>query len=112
MTLGSSRFTMINTGFICAACGHAVPPARGTARNHCPRCLKSLHVDELPGDRAAQCGALMPAIGYEVRGSDRITLIFRCAGCGAVRRNKAVQDGPDADDRAAILKLTPEAPTR
>lgn len=24
--------------------------------NHCPNCLSSKHVDEMPGDREAKCG--------------------------------------------------------
>ena len=47
--------------FTCKVCGRPVSPdtAGSAHRNHCPNCLTSLHVDEEPGDRAADCGGLM-----------------------------------------------------
>lgn len=41
-------------------CGRPVVPAGAGSdhRNHCPNCLSSLHVDDEPGDRAADCGVL------------------------------------------------------
>ena len=32
-------------------------------RNHCPNCLHSLHLDNEPGDREADCGGIMDADG-------------------------------------------------
>ena len=47
-----------NTGFACVHCSAPVPAnTDGHYRNHCPHCLWSLHVDELPGDRASDCQA-------------------------------------------------------
>ena len=41
-----------NTDFVCGHCSTLVPAnTDGHYRNHCPWCLWSLHVDELPGDR-------------------------------------------------------------
>ncbi|HLR46538.1 MAG TPA: RNHCP domain-containing protein, partial [Deinococcales bacterium] len=59
-----------NTGFTCSNCGAEVPPlARGGCRNHCPRCLHSLHVDVNPGDRASDCGGLLEPVGLlQVKG--------------------------------------------
>ncbi|MET1001543.1 MAG: RNHCP domain-containing protein, partial [Acidimicrobiia bacterium] len=47
--------------FRCRRCGLDVSyDAPGTAhRNHCPNCLWSRHVDDRPGDRAAECGSAM-----------------------------------------------------
>ncbi len=44
--------------FVCKVCGRTVPPegAGSEYRNHCPYCLSSLHLDTVPGDRAAGCG--------------------------------------------------------
>jgi len=55
MVLQSRKFVGSgNDAFVCAVCGFQVPPVtEGGYRNHCPRCLHSLHVDESPGDRAA-----------------------------------------------------------
>ena len=47
--------------FVCQHCGKTVlPDGAGTAhRNHCPKCLFSLHLDMEPGDREAGCGGSM-----------------------------------------------------
>ena len=53
-----------NTGFACVHCTLPVPAnTDGHYRNHCPYCLWSLHVDDLPGDRASECRAPM-AVSY------------------------------------------------
>ena len=50
-----------NDSFTCKVCGRLVVAAGAGSshRNHCPNCLSSLHVDEEPGDRAADCGGIM-----------------------------------------------------
>lgn len=47
-----------NDTFSCRVCDRLVfpTPTGGDHRNHCPNCLSSLHVDQEPGDRAADCG--------------------------------------------------------
>ena len=35
--------------------------------NHCPNCLTSLHLDNEPGDRAADCGGQMEPVAVWVR---------------------------------------------
>ena len=62
-----------NTGFACVHCATPVPAnTDGHYRNHCPYCLWSLHVDELPGDRPAELSALqrVAAGGVEDAGAD------------------------------------------
>lgn len=76
-----------NEAFTCAHCGHAVPPAPSGVRNHCPRCLRSLHVDgAVPGDRAADCGGVMHPVALETTGG--LGVRQRCARCGHERMNR------------------------
>ena len=64
--------------------------------NHCPKCLWSKHVDVNPGDRAADCGALMEPVALEVA-SPEYTLVHRCVRCRHEKRNKLdAQDDMDA----------------
>lgn len=44
-TTMSKTFVKNDAGFVCVHCGHQVPPLYTTSRDHCPRCLYSLHVD-------------------------------------------------------------------
>ena len=55
----TKRFSKNDDGFVCVNCGFEVEPLGKTSRNHCPRCLCSLHVDVLPGDRANPCGGIL-----------------------------------------------------
>lgn len=76
-------------------------------RNHCPKCLYSLHLDkEISGDRAAECGGEMEPIGlaFKKEGVDKygekrqgeIMLIHRCQKCGKISINRiAADDEPD-----------------
>ncbi|MDI3257306.1 MAG: RNHCP domain-containing protein [Kyrpidia sp.] len=84
----AKRFTVRNEGFICARCGLPVAPLPGSCRNHCPRCLWSRHVDELPGDRAAGCGGLMEPVAVEYDGKKGYMVVHRCRRCGKETRNK------------------------
>lgn len=105
--LKTKRFSKKNDGFICENCKKEVQPASKTCRNHCPFCLHSKHVDLLPGDRANPCQGLMKPIGYETTGKNRIILVFKCTKCGAITRNKSVQETCLQDDSYdEILKLT------
>lgn len=91
--------------FACAHCHADVVPARRTARDHCPRCLHSQHVDEAPGDRAATCHGLLVPVDAERRG-EGFRIRYRCARCGAERFNKALLDVHDPDDWEALVSLT------
>lgn len=96
---------MRDEAFTCAHCGREVPPHGRTARDHCPSCLRSLHVDVVPGDRAATCGGILDPVGVEVRGADTV-LRYRCRRCGAERTNRALLDGADPDDWSRIAALS------
>ena len=49
------KFKMIDEKFICENCGYEVDKLNYTARDHCPNCLWSKHVDINPGDRLNDC---------------------------------------------------------
>ena len=94
--------------FRCRNCGLDVPfDAPGTAhRNHCPNCLWSRHVDDSPGDRAAECGSAMEPIAVSVRGSGEWVLIHRCTGCSTLHLNRtAGDDNPLPLVRLAVKPL-------
>jgi hypothetical protein len=94
--------------FRCGHCRLDVPiQAVGTAhRNHCPNCLWSRHVDDSPGDRAADCGALMEPIAITVRGGGEWVLVHRCRACDEIHLNRtAGDDNPLMLMRLAVLPL-------
>ena len=80
--------------FRCVHCRLDVPTdAAGTQhRNHCPACLWSRHVDDRPGDRAADCGSGMEPIAISVRGKGEWVIIHRCTGCGELHANRSAGD--------------------
>ena len=91
------------SGFVCQYCGRAVnPEAVGTGhRNHCPWCLRSVHLDKKPGDRAAACGGIMEPIAISVRWNKEWVIIHRCTVCGALNENRIAGD----DNEMALLSL-------
>ena len=69
--------------------------------NHCPHCLWSRHVDNNPGDRASNCGAMMAPIAAEPT-RDGFVIIHKCERCGkTIRQHSAENDNIDA-----IIALT------
>ncbi len=82
-----------NTGFICAYCGADVKPlTNGSYRNHCPICLYSIHVDNLPGDRASNCLGLMKPIGIRFNSKKGWQIIHHCKKCGTEKVNRIAPD--------------------
>lgn len=90
-------------GFACIGCGAHVPWHGGGTRhrNHCPWCLASRHLDEAPGDRAADCGGVMDAVAIWRRDDGEWSLIHRCRRCGALSSNRIAAD----DSPARLLQL-------
>lgn len=80
--------------FICKSCGHIVPlNVSGTRnRNHCPKCLMSIHLDNVPGDREANCGGIMEPISVWVRDNGEWAIIHRCRICGKISSNRIAAD--------------------
>ena len=91
-------FTRTIENFTCGHCGNSV--RGGGYTNHCPKCLRSKHVDVHPGDRAERCGGMMEPIRLEGSSPEYI-IIHRCVKCGRERPNKAVPE----DDREALVAV-------
>ena len=84
--------------FICENCAAAVKVDGYT--NHCPACLYSKDVDVNPGDRAANCGGMMPPVSVMAKGNGYV-ILHRCVKCGKERANRASA----GDNFDAILKV-------
>ena len=83
--------------FVCKVCGREVIPdgAGSGHRNHCPYCLASKHLDNEPGDRAADCGGTMEPVAVWVRKNGEWAIVHRCRICGALSSNRiAADDNP------------------
>ncbi|MCL2698469.1 MAG: RNHCP domain-containing protein [Oscillospiraceae bacterium] len=91
---GYYRKNPCNDAFTCKICGRLVTPqgAASEHRNHCPNCLSSKHVDNEPGDREANCGGVMEAIGVWVRKGGEWAIIHRCRICGHLSSNRSAAD--------------------
>lgn len=87
----------LDGGFVCVSCEATVPSGGARVRDHCPFCLHGLHVDDVPGDRASQCSGVLVPEGFAIEGRAGVVITYRCAKCGAVRRNRA-----HGDDRLPV----------
>ena len=94
------RNTPCNESFVCKNCDEFVlPEGAGTShRNHCPKCLSSVHVDINPGDRASSCKGTMEPISVWVRKNGEWAIIHRCRLCGDISSNRIA-----ADDNPTLL---------
>ena len=95
------RFNMVNENFICENCKKKVSKSSYTARDHCPYCLYSKHVDINPGDRANTCHGLLKPIGIE-KFKDTYKIIYKCEKCNTIHKNIASKD----DDMDLIIELS------
>ncbi|MEA4832230.1 MAG: RNHCP domain-containing protein [Oscillospiraceae bacterium] len=95
-------FTKNDNGFICAGCGAQVMPLGYSSRDHCPKCLMSLHVDINPGDRANECGGKLIPISVQPDSKKGFVIIYVCEKCGGSARCRAAND----DDTALLIRLT------
>ncbi|MFN7142392.1 MAG: RNHCP domain-containing protein [Myxococcota bacterium] len=96
--------------FVCAHCGREVPKGGAPVRDHCPWCLRGLHVDVIPGDRAAGCGGVLDPIGFERR--PEIVIRYRCRTCAhafTVRAHPGDAIPPSLDPRDVDRRPTPPA---
>lgn len=87
-------FKMINESFICENCGKTVEKhLTWSARNHCPFCLYSKHLDdEFPGDRASNCHSLMKPIWIDNKKNKWWMIKHKCLKCGKEILNKVAVD--------------------
>lgn len=95
------RFTMKDEHFICENCGAEIKPLGYTARDHCPFCLYSKHVDIFPGDRSNNCKGLMRPIGIE-KFKDTYKILYECNKCKEKHKNIMASD----DDMSLIIELS------
>ncbi|MDR0804357.1 MAG: RNHCP domain-containing protein [Oscillospiraceae bacterium] len=93
-------FTMRGGGFVCEYCGGDNPPLTGTVRDHCRVCLRSMHLDVNPGDRACECHGVMNPVGYYTGKKEQIA--YQCDKCGYTHRNVVAVD----DDYELILRVS------
>lgn len=96
------NFTMIDEAFICQVCKREVEVLGYTARDHCPYCLHSLHLDIMPGDRQSSCHGILVPEAIERMPKDNYKIIYRCFNCGEIKKNKAAKD----DNFDLILALS------
>lgn len=84
------RFQKRKEDFTCNHCGTFVSGTGFT--NHCPNCLWSLHVDNVPGDREVVCRGLMEPQRVEQQ-DGKYRILHVCKSCGAQKINEvAVED--------------------
>ena len=95
------NFTMLDEEFICENCGKKVTPLGYTARDHCPFCLYSKHVDIMPGDRKNTCLGLLEPIEIE-KFRDTYKIVYRCLKCGELHKNIMAKD----DDMEVIISIS------
>ena len=100
----NKRFTKNDSGFVCKNCGAEVPPLSYSSRDHCNKCLCSLHVDENPGDRANPCGGLLVPVNSLPDSKKGFIINYKCKKCGKRLRCRAASD----DDTELLIKLTAE----
>lgn len=91
----------------CRHCGGEFSlDAPGTRhRNHCPWCLWSVHLDDTPGDRAADCGGGMEPIAIHAASDGEWLLVHQCKTCFAVHVNRIA--GDDSERELLSLALRP-----
>lgn len=85
------KFNMIDEEFICENCNKKVDKLRYSARDHCPFCLYSKHVDIFPGDRANECKGLLKPISIE-KFKNTFKIIYKCEKCNQLHKNIVATD--------------------
>ena len=106
----NKHFKMIDEEFTCLVCGFLVKPLGYTARDHCPNCLCSLHLDNYPGDRECMCHGVLKPIGIEKGKKDTLKIIYECETCKMIKKNKMAND--DNMDKIIYLMSHPKSMAR
>ena len=96
-----TNFTMRDEEFICENCGEKVNPLGYTARDHCPYCLCSKHLDIMPGDRQNKCHGILKPIGIE-KFKDTYKILYKCEKCHEPHKNIMAKD----DNMDLIIELS------
>ena len=92
---------MIDEEFICENCNKNVDKLNYTARDHCPYCLYSKHVDINPGDRDNPCKGLLKPVSIE-KYKNTYKIIYKCLKCNQLHKNIMAND----DDFNLIIQLS------
>lgn len=95
------KFYMLDEEFICENCHKKVEKLNYTARDHCPYCLYSKHVDIFPGDRKNNCKGLLKPIDIE-KYKNTYKLIYKCSKCNKIHKNIVAID----DEFNKIIELS------
>lgn len=95
------KFNMIDESFTCENCGKHVNKLQYSARDHCPYCLYSKHVDINPGDRLNNCLGLLKPIDIE-KYRNTYKLIYKCSKCNQIHKNIVATD----DNMNIIIQLS------
>lgn len=95
------KFNMIDEPFICEHCNKQVSALNYTARDHCPFCLYSKHVDINPGDRSNSCQGLLVPISIE-KYKNTYKIIYKCSKCNQIHKNIMAID----DNMEKIINLS------
>lgn len=87
-------FIMKNESFLCENCGKEIlKHPTWSARNHCPYCLYSKHLDkDFPWDRASKCQWLMKPVWKDYHKNKGWMVIHECQKCGKRIPNKLAED--------------------
>lgn len=83
-------FIKNDNGFICKNCNAKVEKLGYTSRDHCNKCLFSLHVDITPGDRENDCLGLLEPVNVIYGKKTQIEYI--CKKCGKHVKNVVAKD--------------------
>lgn len=95
------KFNMIDEEFICEVCHQKVSKLEYSARDHCPYCLHSKHVDINPGDRANNCQGILEPVGIE-KYKNTYKIIYKCLKCNQNHKNIMAKD----DNFDKIIELS------
>ena len=94
------KFKMIKEKFICEYYRKKVSKLNYTARDHCPYCLYSKHVDIMHGDRKNECCGLLVPISVE-KYKNTYKIVYKCNNCKQIHKNIIAND----DNFDEILKI-------
>lgn len=91
---------IVKEDFTCEHCGVFV---KGNGRtNHCPNCLWSKHMDEVPGDRSSTCRGQMKPIGVWVKQGEIKRVEHKCQKCNFSRPAPVLSE----DNREELIRIS------
>lgn len=95
-----------NTGFTCTHCNEEIlPVTNGRYRNHCPFCLYSVHLDNIPGDRASSCRGLMKPLHLTHKSKKGWQIVHICLQCSVKKACRVAEDTVQSDSYEVLALL-------